>query len=134
MILLDTQVVVWLAFGNDRLGKVAKDVIEQERDRRMSAMVGWELAMLIDKRRLTLEQPLDIWMQNIVTNLELDEVPVTSAIGRDAGGLQGNIHGDPCDRIMIATARSLGCPLVTSDRAILRYAAAGYVKATDARH
>ncbi len=133
MILLDTQVVVWLAFGIDQLGAVARDRIAQESDRRMSAMVGWELAMLLDKGRLTLGQPLETWMQNIETKMELVEVPVTGAIGRDAGGLQGNIHGDPCDRIMIATARALGCPLVTSDRAILRYAATGHLKAIDAR-
>lgn len=133
MILLDTQVVVWLAFGIDQLGTAARDIIMQESDRRMSAMVGWELAMLLDKGRLTLGQPLDTWMQNIETRMELVEVPVTGEIGRDAGGLQGNIHGDPCDRIMIATARALGCPLVTSDRAILRYAATGYLKAIDAR-
>lgn len=133
MVLLDTQTVVWLAFGIDRLGTVARDMIARTSERRMSAMVGWELAMLLDKGRLTLEQPLDIWMHTLETRMELIEVPVTAAIGRDAGSLQGDIHGDPCDRIMIATARALACPLVTSDAAILRYAAAGYVKAIDAR-
>ncbi|WP_404367323.1 type II toxin-antitoxin system VapC family toxin [Sphingomonas sp. MMS24-J45] len=133
MILLDTQVVVWLAFGIDQLGVAARERIASESDRRMSAMVGWELAMLLDKGRLTLGQPLGTWMQNIEAKMELIGVPVTGAIGRDAGGLQGNIHGDPCDRIMIATARALGCPLVTSDRAILRYAANGHLQTIDAR-
>lgn len=134
MILLDTQIVIWLAAGTRDIGPQALRMIEEEPERRVSAMVAWELAMLTDKRRIALDSPLDVWFANTTRTLGIVEVPVTSAIGRDAGGLQGNIHGDPCDRIMIATARSLGCPLVTSDRAILRYAAAGYVKATDARH
>jgi PIN domain nuclease of toxin-antitoxin system len=37
-------------------------------------------------------------------------------------------HGDPADRIIIASARLLNATLVTSDREILRYAAGEYVK------
>ena len=133
MILLDTHALIWLAAGTSDLGSKALRAIEEQPERRMSAMVAWELAMLVDKRRIALESPLDIWLDQAMRGFGIVEVPVTSAIGRDAGGLQGNIHGDPCDRIMIATARALGCPLVTSDRAILRYAANGHLKAIDAR-
>ncbi|BCA59102.1 type II toxin-antitoxin system VapC family toxin [Sphingomonas sp. HMP6] len=133
MILLDTNALIWLAEGTSGLGPKALRAIEEQRERRMSAMVAWELAMLVDKRRIALESPLEIWLDQAMRTYQIVEVPVTGAIGRDAGGLQGNIHGDPCDRIMIATARVLGCPLVTSDRAILRYAATGHLKAIDAR-
>ena len=133
MILLDTHALIWLAEGTSDLGAKALQVIDDERERRMSAMVAWEIAMLVDKRRIALESPIEAWLNQAMQTFGIVEVPVTSAIGRDAGGLEGNIHGDPCDRIMIATARALGCPLVTSDRAILRYAATGYLKAIDAR-
>ena len=133
MILLDTHALIWLAAGTEDLGSNARRAIEEQRERRMSAMVVWELAMLADKRRIVLESPLESWLDQAMRTFGIVEVPVTGAIGRDAGGLQGNIHGDPCDRIMIATARALGCPLVTSDRAILRYAATGHLKAIDAR-
>jgi PIN domain nuclease of toxin-antitoxin system len=39
------------------------------------------------------------------------------------------MHGDPADRLLIATARALGIPIVTRDRRILNYAAAGFVAA-----
>lgn len=133
MILLDTNALIWLAGGTSDLGPKALQIIEEQSDRRMSAMVAWELAMLLDKRRIALDSPLEIWLKKTLQGLGIVEVPVTSAIGCDAGSLQGDIHGDPCDRIMIATARALGCSLVTSDAAILRYAAAGHVKAIDAR-
>jgi PIN domain nuclease of toxin-antitoxin system len=133
MILLDTHALIWLAAGTNDLGSRALRAIEEQPERRMSAMVAWELAMLVDKRRIALESPLDIWLDQAMRGFGIVEVPISSAIGRDAGGLQGNIHGDPYDRIMVATARALRCPLVTSDRAILRYAANGHLKAIDAR-
>lgn len=133
MILLDTHTLIWFASGTSDLGPKALRHIEGQPDRRMSAMVAWELAMLLDKRRIALGSPLETWLAEVMRTFEIVEVPVTSAIGRDAGSLQGNIHGDPCDRIMIATARALGCPLVTSDAAILRYAAGGHLTAIDAR-
>jgi PIN domain nuclease of toxin-antitoxin system len=39
------------------------------------------------------------------------------------------LHADPVDRLIIATARHLGMPIVTSDRKILAYAEAGHVAA-----
>jgi PIN domain nuclease of toxin-antitoxin system len=45
-----------------------------------------------------------------------------------SSNLPGQIHGDPMDRILIATARALNLILVTSDRPILRYAEAGHLR------
>jgi PIN domain nuclease of toxin-antitoxin system len=47
----------------------------------------------------------------------------------DSSLLPGNIHGDPADRIIVATARTLDLTVVTRDRHILDYAAQGYVRA-----
>jgi len=52
--------------------------------------------------------------------------------GVDAGELPDDIHGDPADRLLIATARSSGCALVTADRKVLGYAQAGQLQAIDA--
>ena len=133
MILLDTQVIVWLIGDNARLGRSARQVIADDADRRVSAMVAWELAMIADKGRLTVIEPLADWIDQAFDSIDAIDVPVTYKIARDAGSLRDGIHGDPCDRIMIATARALGCPLMTADRKILAYAAAGHVKAIDAR-
>ena len=59
MILLDTHALIWLAAGTSDLGSKALRAIEEQPERRMSAMVAWELAMLVDKRRIALESPLD---------------------------------------------------------------------------
>lgn len=133
MILLDTHVLIWAVDDDPKLGARARAIIEADDDRRVSTMVAWELAMLARKERLSFAMTLDAWLERSLRNLEAHDVPVTRAIARGAGGLAGGLHGDPCDRIMVATARHLGCVLLTADEKILRYAAAGHVNAVDAR-
>lgn len=133
MILLDTNAVIWTVNGDPRLGTVATQAIGDSDDRRYSAMMLWEMAMLTQKGRLSFTPTLDQWIERAVLFLDLAEVAMTGAMTKEAGRLPGDLHGDPCDRIMIATARILGCPLVTSDRKILDYAALCHLKAIDAR-
>jgi len=133
MILLDTNVVVRTMTGEGRIGQAARQILDDDVDRCCSAMMHWELAMLADKGRLTFEIPLDLWLERAATMLRFVEIPVTGTIARDAGSLPGSIHGDPCDRMMIATARMLACPIITTDHKIITYANSGHVKAIDAR-
>lgn len=99
----------------------------------VSAMVSWELAMQVDKERFTTDIPLVDWLRIAFDTVGTDEAPVTGEIARIAGCLPAGIHGDPCDRIMIATAQVLDCPLMTADEKILRYASEGHLQAIDAR-
>jgi PIN domain nuclease of toxin-antitoxin system len=46
-----------------------------------------------------------------------------------ASFLPGHLHRDPADRLLIATARYLGVPLITRDEVILTYAASGHLQA-----
>lgn len=133
VILLDSNVVIRIMNGEGRIGPAARDALDGGGELRCSAMVEWEVAMLAGKGKLRFEMPLDAWLDQAASAIGYVEVPVTGAIGRDAGSLPGTLHGDPCDRIMIATARALGCPLLTTDRKILDYAAAGHLQAIDAR-
>lgn len=133
VILLDTNAVIWTVNGDARLGRVARATIVESDDRRYSAMVQWEMAMLEGRGRLLFAPTLDQWIDRATVMLDLAEVAITGAIAKEAGSLRDGLHGDPCDRIMIATARMLGCPLVTSDEKILDYAVRGHLKAIDAR-
>lgn len=133
MILLDTHVVIWAVIADPHLGERARTVIRQDRDRRISAMVAWEVAMLVRKRRLTFTMPVEVWLDRAMIVLEAHDIPVSRDIAQEAGGLPDDLHGDPGDRIMIATARQTGATLVTADTKILAYAAAGHLTAIDAR-
>ena len=52
---------------------------------------------------------------------------VTPAIAINASLLPEPLYGDPADRLLIATARDLGVPIVTRDRKIDAYGQSGHV-------
>ena len=134
MILLDTHVMVWLVEGLDLLGKRALELIEENEDElRVSAISFWEMAMLTEKHRIALRSPLPRWKNTALIRSGIVTVPMDGEIALQAGALPGTIHGCPADRIVIATARELACPLLTIDRAILLYGGQGHVQAIDAR-
>lgn len=134
MILLDTNVLLWRAREDKRFGRQAMQALDEAVDRNeagVSAISLWEMATLIRRRRIALDQPLREWSRIAFGSSGLRLVPVDESIAIDAGELEG-MRGDPGDRIIIASARRLACPLMTADEAILEYAAAGYLQAIDA--
>ncbi len=54
--------------------------------------------------------------------------PFTPEIAIDSSHLPGILHGDPADRLLIATARHMRVPIITRDRKIIAYAAQGHVE------
>lgn len=136
MIVIDTHALVWMIEADPRLGPRAIALIDEERVRDgagVAPMTAWEAAMLVDKRRLALGRSVGTWFDHVLATPGFVLMPFTVAMGIDAGTLPGDIHGDPADRIIIATARALGCPVLTADHKILAYAAAAHVQAIDAR-
>ena len=133
MILLDTHVVLWIVGDSPPLGSAARAAITNNGARRVLAMVAWEIAMSQTGRILPAVSRLRNGWPIVFRHIDAGEVAVNGATAVDAGGLRDGIHGDPCDRIMIATARALGCPLVRADEKILDYASRGHLAAIDAR-
>ena len=131
MILLDTQVLVWTRFGDSQLGMRARREIDRavrERDVAVSAISFWEIAMLHDKRRLTLLRDIASWREALLRE-GLIEIPVNGEIAARAG-LLPDMHGDPADRLIVATALE-GHRLVTSNHRILGWP--GQLRRLDAR-
>ncbi len=119
MILLDTKVLVWLAVDDRRLGAQTRDVIDiawSESQAAVSAISFWELAMLHEKRSLTLLRDVVSWRQDLLRD-GLIEVAVDGEIGIRAAHLT-DFHADPADRIMVATALE-GHQLLTADQKVL---------------
>ena len=88
--------------------------------------------MLVLKGRVTFQVSIQEWADTILDN-GVTLIEISSKIAVDAGQLPYPIHGDPADRILVATARALRCPLLTADRKILGYAQKGFIQAIDAR-
>ncbi len=94
----------------------------------ISAMTAWELGVLVSKNRLMSSRPPLRWFEEFAAITEAEVQGVTPAILVASSFLPGSVHNDPMDRILIATARENDMTIVTRDRAILAYGAAGHVR------
>ena len=123
MILLDTHVWIWLLASPDKLSRIAADSIEgQNGDSQIliSAMSVWELFMLVKKQRLSLTLPANAFLASTHGDSRFEVVPVDENIARHSVEL-ADIHADPADRIILATAVRIGCPLVSGDARFQAY-------------
>jgi PIN domain nuclease of toxin-antitoxin system len=135
VIVLDTHVLVWLVEGNKRLGRkaiAAMDKATPVPGLFVPAISFWEIAMLVGKGRLTLGQDIDQWTKRVLALPGVILAPLEPEISVESVRLPGGFHGDPADRLIVATARHYDATLITVDSAILSYAAAGHIKAMDA--
>ena len=122
MIILDTHTLVWMDEGNTRLGQKSRKLIDKglrNEEVAISSISFWEIAMLIQKKRLSLSKPVSQWMQDLL-RLGLNEIAVTGRVGIIASEL-ANFHGDPADRLIVATAIANSATLVTADKTILKW-------------
>lgn len=85
--------------------------------------------MLVGRGRLQLRVSPDVYVRRTFKMRGLTTVPLTPEIAIASTLLPGTLHGDPADRMLIATAREHGYRLVTRDRAILEYGEKGFLAA-----
>jgi PIN domain nuclease of toxin-antitoxin system len=122
MIILDTH--IWIGYIDNpaSLPKPARDAIRGGREPvGISSISVWEVFMLERRGRLQLRIPAGLWVEKCERLALFHFVPVDTTIARLAVELPEPIHGDPADRIIMATALSLGATIVTKDRKILSY-------------
>lgn len=122
MILLDTHVLVWFAEDNPHLGRKTANLTDaalQRDEVTVAAISFWEIAMLAQKGRLRLEvSPSALRRKTLEQGI--DEVALSGEIGIAAAQL-ADFHGDPTDRMIVATALSIGATLITADESILHW-------------
>jgi PIN domain nuclease of toxin-antitoxin system len=126
LIVLDTHVLLWWANGDSQLSSKAKKTIQREQSSAeglilVSAISAWEIAMLVEKGRLTLTMSVDDWLAAVGEIEPLRLVPVDAHVAVEATRLPGEFHKDPADRIIVALARQLNASLVTADEKIRAY-------------
>ena len=124
MLLLDTHVLIWLDEGNSRLGKIAlQTIIESLSTGQLgvATISFWEVAMLIEKQRLTMQTELSVWRSDLLRT-GLLEIPLLGTSAIRASQLE-LFHGDPADRMIVATAIENGATLITADTKILSWKA-----------
>ncbi|MGO4350658.1 type II toxin-antitoxin system VapC family toxin [Rhizobium sp. RAF36] len=94
----------------------------------VSPVTAWEMGMLVARGRISETKTALKWYQDFLLESRVAERDVTAEIFVASSFLPQLQHKDPIDRILIATAREHDLTIVTRDRAILAYGAAGHVK------
>lgn len=125
-LLLDTHIALWLDSGHDRLTAATRRTIEDAWRGGgrifLSAVSVWEIAVLVDRGFIELDLPVDGWVDRFLNRPGLAAVPLDHVTAALAYRLHHFEHRDPADRLLMATAIGLACPLVTLDKRIRRFA------------
>ncbi len=119
-VLLDTHVWIWLSIGEVNSLSVTAQQAIGGRSRWISAISCWELAKLVERRRLGFTIPTLSWMHRSLHENAIRIADLTPEIAVESTELQ-RFHRDPVNQIIVATSRVLGMPLVTADQRIIQF-------------
>lgn len=129
--LLDTCAALWLSARAPMASSalVAMSLAAEEGRLFISPITAWEVGNLCARERLTLHMDPLQWFETMLAQPGISLAPLAPEILVASTQLPGDVHKDPADRIVIATARVLDVPVVTLDGPILTYADQGHVEA-----
>ena len=124
-LLLDTHIALWLDSGDERLTAATRSLIDTCWQAGgtiyFSAVTAWEIALLLDGRRISLDASVEAWIERFLDRPGLAAVPLGIGAACRAYQFAELAHRDPADRLLIATAIELACPMVTYDERIERF-------------
>lgn len=121
MIVIDTHIAVWMTTGTP-FGKRSMAIVNRalaEGELAISAISFWEIAMLLAKRRLRALKSATEQRAKILA-AGIRELPLSGELCVLAGEIE-NLHADPADRLIAATAIAHEATLVTADERLLRW-------------
>jgi len=124
VIVLDTHTLLWWVNDPSTLSKPAKkaiDVAVKSKSVHVSCISSWEIALLVERDRLRLALDVRDWICRCEALPFLTFVAVSNTIAVESVRLPDFPHADPVDRIIAATALSLGAALVTKDDKLRNY-------------
>ena len=119
--LLDTHVLVhWLS--GDGLSDRHRQIVSEATAAAplwVSDITLWEIATLHGLGRIELDLPLRDWLERATAPPLVQRASIAPAVAAEVAALPDSFHRDPADRIIVATARTMGATLLTQDRRIL---------------
>lgn len=121
MILIDTHIFIWFATNNNQLKQKYKLLLEEESEIFISIISCWEIAKLVEYKRLVLTMPISEWLNIALESSNVKILPLDLPIILDSTNLPDNFHKDPADQLIVATSRILGIDLLSEDEKIRSY-------------
>lgn len=134
-IVLDTHVLLWALLQPEELSEEIKNQINLAQENSqlfLSSISLWEIAMLKFKKRINIYEPINDFLESITNINGVSIKDITPETAAESILLMDNFHGDPADRIIVATAKCYGATLLTRDQKILDWASLGHIKSLSA--
>jgi PIN domain nuclease of toxin-antitoxin system len=124
MIILDTHIWVWWIHKDKRLTSDHIRLIQENEAQGLGVSVisCWEVAKLIELKRLILPVPTKDWFDKALNYSRIFLLNLTPEIALESTQLPTGFHNDPAEQIIVATARIYDSPLLTVDAKIRAYA------------
>lgn len=133
-LLIDTCAAIWL-MGGAQVSKQVEIAFEESFSNNQNILIcpytAWEVGMLCAKGRLALIKGPIGWYNDLVGLIGFEEAYLSPEIMIKSSFLEGEPPKDPGDRMIIATANAYDATIITRDKKILAYAAAGNCKALE---
>jgi PIN domain nuclease of toxin-antitoxin system len=121
MIVLDTHIWVnWILCGEDALSSSVNLAMKSEGFLAVSDISCFEVSLLVKRGKLELPLPVDEWLSEALSNSGVESLPITCEIAKRAVALP-DVHRDPADRIIIATAIVHDAKLASMDSMFPNY-------------
>jgi PIN domain nuclease of toxin-antitoxin system len=115
VIILDTHAWIWWTTDSSNLSEKASKAIKNASRIGIPAICCWEIAMLAAKKRIGLSMDVQVWIDLALQKNKVQIVPLSPEIAVLSSRLPGEFHGDPADRLIVATSLALKAPLVSKD-------------------
>lgn len=131
-LLLDTHTWLWLATGDAKLPVSVRRAIEQYEAAgrvHVGTISMLEIANLARRKRVILPLPLGEWLTKALSEASIGLIGISPRIAAETALLPEDFHGDPADRLLVATARVEDLTLCTHDKEVLRHAKRGLFRA-----
>lgn len=119
--LLDTHIWIWISTEYSKsISSEGKTALASADQKWISAISAWELAKLVEKKRIGFTIPTLLWINRSLNEYDIRVADLSPEISVESTQLR-NFHRDPADQIIVATSRVMGLPLLTSDKKILAF-------------